>query len=59
MTLQVDDAACTACGACVGICPADAISVDSGHAVVDQEQCAACGACIPSCPTDALDITED
>lgn len=58
MSLKVDDEACSGCGACAGICPMDAVAVDSGLAVVDQAQCAACGACIPSCPEDALDIVE-
>ncbi len=58
MRLEVEESACTGCGACITMCPVDAIQVPETIAKVDQDQCVACGACIPGCPEGALDITE-
>lgn len=55
MAVQVDDSACIACGVCEGICPSDAITIDS-HAVIDPEQCIECGNCVAECPTKALEM---
>lgn len=45
---------CANCGACMNICPKDAISLDvSGdfyRYVVDETKCVDCGACVKSCP---------
>lgn len=45
---------CANCGACMNICPKDAISLDcSGdfyRYVVDEERCVDCGACVKVCP---------
>jgi dihydroorotate dehydrogenase (NAD+) catalytic subunit len=40
---------CTPCGACVRICPQDAIALDL-TAVIDPELCTGCGICIDACP---------
>jgi len=58
MQLKIDEAACTNCGACVEICPVEAISLGKEFAKVAQDECAACGACLPGCPENALDIVE-
>jgi len=55
--MVVDQAACNGCGACVDVCPNDAIRLVLGKAVMDQEKCAACAVCVDACPTHA--ITED
>jgi ferredoxin len=55
--MYVDPAACNGCGACVDVCPNDAIRLVSGKAVMDQEKCAACAVCVDACPTHA--ITEE
>lgn len=51
--VKVIDAECVACGACVDVCPQDAIVVDD-VAVIDQDKCVDCGACIDECPSDAI-----
>ena len=45
---------CANCGACMNICPKDAISLDkSGYFYkysVDENKCISCGACVKVCP---------
>jgi Pyruvate/2-oxoacid:ferredoxin oxidoreductase delta subunit len=47
---------CIGCGACVDICPVDAIRLEDDVAVVDQDWCIGCGVCAVPCPTDAISI---
>ena len=52
---NVDKSACNSCGACVGICPKDAIEIgEDGKAIIDQTKCNQCGKCIAICPEDAI-----
>ena len=47
----VDREKCVACGACVKVCPKEAISVYRGcYAAVDEEKCVGCGKCGKTCP---------
>tara|TARA_B100001029_G_C15035395_1_gene439785 strand:+ start:367 stop:654 length:288 start_codon:yes stop_codon:yes gene_type:complete len=52
----VDDDSCFGCGACIALCPVDALSLDSLLAVVDEPNCVHCEHCIPACPVFALEI---
>jgi heterodisulfide reductase subunit A len=47
---------CNGCGACVPICPVNAISMHEGKANINPFQCIGCGACIPVCPQEAIDF---
>jgi len=47
---------CTGCGACVAICPVQAIALEEDVAVVDQQWCIGCGVCALRCEFDALRI---
>jgi len=60
---QVDQSSCTGCGACLGNCPIEAISLAAGEAGpavgrkkarVDEELCIGCGVCQRSCPAGAM-----
>ncbi len=52
---NVDKSACNSCGACIGICPIDAIEIgNDGKAIIDQTKCNQCGKCIAICPEDAI-----
>jgi heterodisulfide reductase subunit A2 len=54
--------ACTACEACVEICPENAISMENDLPVINEIMCSGCGACIPECEEDVLDqqgLTEE
>jgi ferredoxin len=43
---------CTACGACMQECPADAISEGEVY-IIDPELCTDCGLCAQVCPAGA------
>ena len=49
----VDETRCTGFGICAGVCPQDAIHINT-IAEVDQELCIGCGLCILHCPTMAI-----
>jgi hypothetical protein len=48
---------CEKCGACVGACGHDAISLGSEGVGIDVGKCVGCGECVVSCPFGALGIT--
>lgn len=52
--MKVDKNVCVGCGACVGVCPVDAISLVNGVAVIDPKKCINCGACAATCPVGAI-----
>ena len=55
--VEKDDDKCVDCGACVSICPMDALTFDEGHTVVlDEEKCngITCGLCVDACPQRAI-----
>lgn len=57
MSVEIDHGACTGCGTCAEICPADVFEMDAGApTVVDPEACTSCGVCADQCPTDAIDV---
>jgi ferredoxin len=55
MAVKIDKNKCIACGACVKVCPVDAITIKE-TAVVDEETCIECGACINECPVEAIEL---
>lgn len=46
---------CTACGACVEVCPVEAITMPE-KAVIDAETCTEYGVCVDECPVDAISL---
>lgn len=48
--------ACFGLGTCVKICPAEAISLRDGVAVVDPDKCISCGCCVNSCPQEIISM---
>ena len=54
----VDEDLCYGCGACIALCPTDALELVSRLAIVEQKKCTLCEHCIPSCPVFALSIIE-
>ena len=53
MARKVDEAKCVGCGACAGVCPAEA-NTDDGVAKIDAAKCVDCGACEGVCPAEAI-----
>ena len=53
---DTDKDACTGCGACVEICPVQALRLEADLPVVDRAWCIGCGVCATVCPADAVVI---
>lgn len=50
--------ACKSCGACVTVCPVNAIvPTDDGFVATDREKCLVCGACAAVCPPKARSVS--
>lgn len=58
-TVEIDRDKCVDCGACIAVCPTEAIRFKDDWTIeVDEEECIRCGACVEACPTRALLIRE-
>ena len=55
MSLILDTHRCTACGACVDVCPFGVLSL-KGETLVIDEGCNLCGACLDVCEAEALSL---
>jgi len=63
MPPKVDESKCTACGACVAVCPASPTVfeiADKGKerksTVKNPTACIECGTCVASCPLEAITL---
>lgn len=57
--IEIDEAACTGCGACETGCPEGALRIIDGKArLVGESLCDGLGACIGNCPFGAIKIIE-
>lgn len=52
--MAVDDMLCMHCGACVGVCPTNAIFLNEVY-ITFNEDCTQCGMCVRVCPVGAID----
>ena len=59
LVLVVDDLLCLACGACVGICAFNALTLNNRRLQVDHTACEACRLCGETCPLGALALVEN
>lgn len=55
MGIKIDLDKCTGCGACLAVCPFDALELVAEKAQV-KEGCNLCGACQPACVYDAITV---
>ncbi len=51
---KVNPELCTNCGACMEICPANAIVIENNKAKIIEDKCRGCYACQNVCPTGAI-----
>ena len=51
--VKVDENKCNGCGACVAVCPVNAITIENEKAVI-SDACVQCGACVSQCPQGAI-----
>ena len=58
MKIVIDPKKCNASGACVKVCPQNAISIVDGVARLDENLCDIDGMCIPACPNRAIEYKE-
>jgi electron transfer flavoprotein alpha subunit len=58
MSIVIDKDKCTGCALCVASCPAEAIVMKEGKAIVN-EKCEACMTCLNVCPEGAIFEIED
>ena len=54
--IRVDPLLCEVCGACVGVCPADALEIEFRKLTVHADACIDCRACVAVCPVEAIKI---
>ena len=55
MPLNVNADTCIGCGACVGVCPVGALSMNAdSKSECDEGTCIDCGSCISACPVEAI-----
>lgn len=54
-TPSIDEELCTGCGDCVSVCPAEALALRAGRALIlKPEDCWYCGECEEMCPVGAI-----
>lgn len=54
--IEADRDKCVGCGACAGICPANAMKIVEGKIMVSADRCIGCGVCRTRCRYGALSI---
>ena len=54
--IRIDRDLCVDCGLCTGVCPTDALKLNSQSFELEylRDRCIMCEQCIPTCPVDAL-----
>jgi ferredoxin len=54
---SADAATCDGCGTCLTRCRMDAVSLDTGHAVIAATHCIGCGLCVGTCQAGAITLS--
>ena len=53
--VKINKIRCIKCGACVGVCPVQALILTTEGIKFDKDKCIKCGACIKICPANAIE----
>ena len=53
--MKVNKDTCIGCGACVDMCPVQAITLVDGKASINPDICVSCGSCVGTCPANAIE----
>lgn len=56
--IQIREAICDFCGACVSVCPPDAIELREAEIRIEEDLCTDCKLCVYVCPIDTLEYAE-
>jgi ferredoxin len=59
-TVTIDEATCTHCGLCAGICAGEVLSMENGRVHINEDSpfgCIACGHCMMVCPDGSVKVT--
>jgi ferredoxin len=57
MAITIDTSKCKGCGACVAVCPEEALELVKGRSVlIEDNTCIECGTCITVCQPEALSL---
>jgi ferredoxin len=57
--IELDHDLCFDCGACLSLCPTDALHLTDDKTVeLDENKCIYCELCVPSCPVRALKLSK-
>jgi ferredoxin len=56
--ISVNSKICNGCGACVEVCPTNALSLHHNLAFIDQDLCQGCIVCVDACPQGAILVEE-
>lgn len=56
--VYLDEDKCMQCGACTGVCPSGALSLDpvSRELIFCGEKCVVCNMCVEACPVNAVSL---
>lgn len=54
--ILIDEDSCVHCGLCTGVCPTEALSLDSKTFMLNftRSRCIVCEQCVPTCPVEAI-----
>jgi L-aspartate semialdehyde sulfurtransferase ferredoxin len=54
--ILIDEESCVHCGLCTGVCPTEALSLDSKTFMLNftRSRCIVCEQCVPTCPVEAI-----
>lgn len=59
MMLNIDREVCNTCGACVGVCPVNALTLEKNRVVINRDKCIECDACEKICPVAAIKLDKE